>query len=169
MLSVSDNTHRDKSLAGFSICCLRNSICADALDMLLNFSPKSRYVKSKRDLSHIELMRSGNISSSSKARTYRVNAVDISTEKTRARIEGLYPYVLALYACTMDFGLANSAFDRSNAMPVLKLIFLHCLLRRLLFFLLLHCRAFQYGPYFFRCESGIPHRRYIRRRTPFPR
>ena len=53
-----------------------------------------------RDLSHIELTRSDNISSSSKARTYRVNEVDISTEeKTRARIEEFSPFILALSAC----------------------------------------------------------------------
>ena len=33
--------------------------------MLLHTSPKARYVKSERDLSHIELARSDNISSSS--------------------------------------------------------------------------------------------------------
>ena len=51
-----------------------------------------------RDLSHIELARSGNISSLSAAKAYRVNAVDISTgEKTRARIEGSFPFTLALF------------------------------------------------------------------------
>ena len=41
---------------------------------------------------------SDNISSSSKARTYRVNEVDISTErKTRARTEGFSPLILALF------------------------------------------------------------------------
>ena len=60
-----------------------------------------------RDLSHIELARSDNISSSSKARTYRVNLswtyftkVNISTErKTRARIRGENPSILALSVC----------------------------------------------------------------------
>ena len=48
-----------------------------------------------RDLSHIELERSDNISSSSKARTYRVKEVYISTErKTRARIEGFFLLLL---------------------------------------------------------------------------
>ena len=48
-----------------------------------------------RDLSHIELERSDNISSSSKARIYRVGEAHISTErKTRARIED--PFTLAL-------------------------------------------------------------------------
>ena len=65
--------------------------------MLLHSSPKARYVKSERDLSHIELERSDNISSLSKAKAYRVNEVDISTEeKTRASIEGFYPFILAL-------------------------------------------------------------------------
>ena len=64
-----------------------------------------------RDLSHIELARSDNISSSSKARTYRVNEVDISTkEKTRARIEGFSPFTLALSACNMGLGLAHKSF-----------------------------------------------------------
>ena len=48
-------THRDKSLVGFSICCQRNSICL-RLDM---------FAAQTRDLSHIELARSDNISSSS--------------------------------------------------------------------------------------------------------
>ena len=59
--------------------------------------PAARYAKSERDLSHIELERSDNISSSSKARRYRVNEVDISPErKTRARVEGFSPFTLAL-------------------------------------------------------------------------
>jgi hypothetical protein len=53
-----------------------------------------------RDLSHIELARSDNISSSSKARTYRVGEANISTErKTRARIRGKNPSILALSVC----------------------------------------------------------------------
>ena len=56
------------------------------------------FASQTRDLSHIELERSDNISSSSKARTYRVGEVDISTErKTRARIEGIFPFNLALF------------------------------------------------------------------------
>ena len=51
--------------------------------MLLHYSPQARYVKSARDLSHIELTRSGNISSLSVAKAYRVNEVDISTEEKR--------------------------------------------------------------------------------------
>jgi hypothetical protein len=74
-----------------------------------------------RDLSHIELERSDNISSSSKARTYRVNGVDISTkEKTRARIEGFSPFTLALSACNMGLGLAHFAFVQTNAMLALS-------------------------------------------------
>ena len=64
-------THRDKSLTGFSICCRRNSICL-RLDM---------FATQTRDLSHIELERSNNISSLSAAKAYRVNEVDISTEE----------------------------------------------------------------------------------------
>ena len=53
-----------------------------------------------RDLSHIELARSDNISSSSKARTYRVGEAHISTEiKARARIRGENPFILALSVC----------------------------------------------------------------------
>ena len=53
-----------------------------------------------RDLSHIELERSDNISSLSIAKAYRVNEVDISTErKTRARIRGENPSILALSVC----------------------------------------------------------------------
>ena len=66
--SLTEHTRRDKSLVGFSIycrwqiCSIGNSICL-RLDMLLHSSPKARYVKSERDLSHIELARSDNISS----------------------------------------------------------------------------------------------------------
>ena len=68
--------------------------------MLLHSSPKARYVKSERDLSHIELARSDNISSSSKARTYRVGEAHISTErKTRARIKDFLLFTLALSVC----------------------------------------------------------------------
>ncbi|MBR3714780.1 MAG: hypothetical protein IKM18_02605, partial [Clostridia bacterium] len=67
---------------------LRRSICADALDM---------FALQTRDLSHIELARSDNISSLSAAKAYRVNEVDISTEeKTRARIEGF----VSFYSCS---------------------------------------------------------------------
>ena len=79
------------------------------LDMLLHYSPQARYVKSARDLSHIELTRSGNISSSSKARTYRVGEAYISTkEKTRAGIEGFSPFTLALSVCYLFIMLTFS-------------------------------------------------------------
>ena len=75
VFSVKDNTHRDKSLAGFSI-----------------YACGVRYVLThsiSRDLSHIELAQSDNISSLSVAKAYRVNEVDISTkEKTRANTQG---------------------------------------------------------------------------------
>ena len=65
-----------------------------------------------RDLSHIELERSDNISSLNAVKAYRVNEVDISTEeKTRARIEGLFPFTLALSVCNKGLGLAHNAFD----------------------------------------------------------
>ena len=91
--------------------------------MLLHTSPTAIYVKSARDLSHIELERSDNISSSSKARTYRVNEVDISPErKTRARIEG-FLLLLLLFLLVYGFGLRPFAFDRSNAMLALNGVF----------------------------------------------
>ena len=77
-----------------------------------------------RDLSHIELERSDNISSSSKARTYRVNEVDISTErKARARTEGFSPLILALFCLYKGLGLAHKVFDKTNAMLALSGIF----------------------------------------------
>ena len=88
--------------------------------MLLHYSPKARYVKSARVLSHIELARSDNISSSSKARTYRVGEAHISTErKIRARIRGENPSILALSVYNKGLGLAHNAFDQSNTMLAL--------------------------------------------------
>ncbi len=52
-----------------------------------------------RDLSHIELERSDNISSSSEARTYRVNRVDISTEEKN---ESKNIRTFSLYACSLS-------------------------------------------------------------------
>ena len=64
------------------------------------------FASQTRDLSHIELERSDNISSSSKARTYRVGEVDISTEeKMRARVQGENPYIFALFLFVYGFGL----------------------------------------------------------------
>ena len=96
MLSLTENTHRDKSLAGFSICCYRNSICL-RLDM---------FATQTRDLYHIELERSDNISSSSKARTYRAGEVDISTEKTRARVQGKILIFLLFFRLCRGWGSA---------------------------------------------------------------
>ena len=105
MLSLTDNTRRDKSLAGFSI-------CADALNM---------FASQTRNLSHIEPAQSGNISSLSEAKAYRVNRVDISTEgKTRARIEGLFPFTLALLCLLVGLGYCPTAFAYTDAMPVLN-------------------------------------------------
>ena len=62
-----------------------------------------------RDLSHIELERSDNISSSSKARTYRVNGVDISTKrKNKSKNRRIFPFTLALSVCNMGLGLAHN-------------------------------------------------------------
>ena len=109
VLSLTENTHRDKSLAGFSICCLRNSICLQ-LDM---------FATQTRDLSHIELVRSGNISSSSKARTYRVNGVDIST-KNKSKNRRIFSFYSCSFCLYKVLGLAHNAFDRSNAMLALS-------------------------------------------------
>ena len=77
-----------------------------------------------RDLSHIELARSDNISSSSKARTYRVGEAHISTErKTRARIRGENPSILALSVCKGVWAKPIYAFDKTNAMLALSGMF----------------------------------------------
>jgi hypothetical protein len=56
------------------------------------------FASQTRDLSHIELERSDNISSSSKARTYRVGKADISTEEKREQeYKEKAPYILALF------------------------------------------------------------------------
>ena len=61
-----------------------------------------------RDLSHIELAQSDNISSLHEVKAYRVNEVDISSErKNRARIEGIYPFILALFCLYRGLGLAH--------------------------------------------------------------
>ena len=99
-------THRDKSLTGFSICCWRNSICL-RLDMLLHTSPTAIYVKSERDLSHIELARSDNISSSSKARTYRVGEAHISTEeKNKSKNRSFFSFYSCSFLLVYGFGLS---------------------------------------------------------------
>ena len=104
-------THRDKSLAGFSICYYRNSICL-RLDM---------FASQTRDLSHIELARSDNISSLNEVKAYRVNEVDISTErKNRARIEGIISFYPCSFCRYKGLGLAHKVFDRSNAMLALS-------------------------------------------------
>ena len=66
-----------------------------------------------RDLSHIELTCNGNISSLSVAKAYRVNGVDISTEKTRARVQG----EKSLYSCSLSVCKSlDLAHFESNAM-----------------------------------------------------
>ena len=57
-----------------------------------------------RALSHIELERSGNITSLSIAKAYRVNGVDISTEEKRVRVQGENPYILALFLLVSEIG-----------------------------------------------------------------
>ena len=86
--------------------------------MLLHSSPKARYVKSEKDLSHIELAHSGNISSSSIARTYRVNGVDISTEeKQEQEYKDFVPYTLALLFSSVDMSTSLTRY----AFALLKL------------------------------------------------
>ena len=78
------------------------------------------FASQTRDLSHIELAQSGNISSLSIAKAYRVNGVDISTEeKTRARIEGFIPFTLALFCLLLGLGYRPTAFVHTKAMLVL--------------------------------------------------
>ena len=92
--------------------------------MLLHTSPKARYVKSERDLSHIELERSDNISSSSKARTYRVGEVDISTEEKKEQEYKEKLLIFLLFFCLYrGLGLAHNAFDQTNAMLALNGVF----------------------------------------------
>ena len=56
------------------------------------------FASQTRDLSHIELERSDNISSLSVAKAYQVGEAHISTkEKMRARVQGENPYILALF------------------------------------------------------------------------
>ena len=89
--------------------------------MLLHSSPKARYVKSKRDLSHIELTRSGNISSSSKARTYRVGEAHISTkEKNKSKNRRIFSFYSCSFCLYKVLGLAHFAFVRTNAMLALS-------------------------------------------------
>ena len=69
-----------------------------------------------RDLSHIELERSDNISSLSVAKAYRVNGVDVSTEEKREQEykEKILIFLLSFYLY-MGLGLAHFEFDWSNA------------------------------------------------------
>jgi hypothetical protein len=57
------------------------------------------FASQTRDLSHIELTRSGNISSSSEARIYRVGKAHISTNKikNKSKNRSLFPFTLALF------------------------------------------------------------------------
>ena len=92
--------------------------------MLWHTSITAIYVKGERDLSHIELARSDNISSSSKARTYRVNEVDISTEEKREQEYKEKVLIFLLFFCFyMGLGLDHNAFYRTNAMLALSDIF----------------------------------------------
>ena len=90
--------------------------------MLLRTSPTAIYVKSERDLSHIELTRSGNISSlsgwgSPKRRmsfggSQRSESISSGRsphidKRKRARIEGFFSFTLALFCLYIGLGLAH--------------------------------------------------------------
>ena len=63
----------------------------------------------------------GNISSSSTARTYRVNEVDISTErKNKSKNRRIFSFYSCSFCRYKGLGLAHSAFDQSNAMLALS-------------------------------------------------
>ena len=73
-----------------------------------------------RDLSHIELERSDNLSSSSKARTYRVNGVDISTEEKREQEYKEKILIFLLSFCLyMGLGLTHYPPNASGQSPLL--------------------------------------------------
>ena len=79
------------------------------------------FASQTRDLSHIELTRSGNISSLSVAKAYRVNKVDISTEEKREQEYKEKLLIFLLFFCLYrGLGLAHNAFDQSNAMLALS-------------------------------------------------
>ena len=74
-----------------------------------------------RDLSPIELTRSGNISSLSAAKAYRVNKVDISTEEKREQEYKEKLLIFLLFFCLYKgLGLARKVFDQTNAMLALS-------------------------------------------------
>ena len=65
-----------------------------------------------RDLSHIELARSDNISSLSAVKAYRVNEVDISTEEKKSKNRRIYFLLLLLFLLVIWFFLESSAVCR---------------------------------------------------------
>ena len=100
--------------------------------MLVQYSPQARYVKSARDLSHIELARSDNISSSSgwgspKQRmsfggsqrsenisSGRSSHIDRKKNKSKNRRKA-YPFTLALFAAksiTQVFAYSEDTYAR---------------------------------------------------------
>ena len=94
--------------------------------MLLHSSPKARYVKSKRDLSHIELTRSGNISSLSVAKAYRVGEAHISTEEKREQeykekllIFLLFLFVIRVWALPEAFVLQCETGDKTERKSII--------------------------------------------------
>ena len=90
--------------------------------MLLHTSPKARYVKSERDLSHIELAQRDNISSLSAVKAYRVNEVDISTEeKNKSKNRRICFLLLLLFLLGIwlynfcSLWIVNHPFDCSSS------------------------------------------------------
>ena len=63
-----------------------------------------------RDLSHIELARSDNISSLRTAKAYRVGEVDISTKK-ESKNRRICFLLLLLFCLYKGFSLAHNAFN----------------------------------------------------------
>ena len=73
------------------------------LDMMLASQALDMFATQTRDLSHIEWTRSGNISSSSIARTYRVSKADISTEEKQEQEQKDFLLLFLLfYVCNMS-------------------------------------------------------------------
>jgi len=75
------------------------------------------FASQTRDLPHIELARSDNISNLNAVKAYRVGEAHISTEeKNKSKNGRFYPFILALFCLYRGLGLAHKVSDRTNAM-----------------------------------------------------